>query len=131
MVPAVVEGYPQREIAEAAYRFQREVDERERRIVGVNAYIDRREDTTIPVLQVPPGSFENHMARLERTRRERDPAEVEAALRGLREAAARPGSSETNLMPHFIRCSAAYATLGEQCGVLRGVFGEYREPVGV
>jgi methylmalonyl-CoA mutase N-terminal domain/subunit len=131
MVPAVVEGYPQREIAEAAYRFQREVDERERRIVGVNAYIDQREDTTIPVLQVPPGSFENHMARLEQTRRERDAAEVESALRGLGEAAARPGSSETNLMPHFIRCSAAYATLGEQCGVLRGVFGEYREPVGV
>jgi methylmalonyl-CoA mutase, N-terminal domain len=131
MVPAVIEGYPQREIAEAAYRFQREVDERERRIVGVNAYVDMREDTTIPVLQVPPGSFENHMARLERTRRERDAAEVESALRGLREAAARPGSSETNLMPHFIRCSAAYATLGEQCGVLRGVFGEYREPVGV
>ena len=131
MVPAVVEGYPQREIAEAAYRFQREVDERERRIVGVNAYIDQREDTTIPVLQVPPGSYESHMARLERTRRERDAAEVESALRGLREAAARPGSSETNLMPHFIRCSGAYATLGEQCGVLRGVFGEYREPVGV
>jgi methylmalonyl-CoA mutase N-terminal domain/subunit len=131
MVPAVVEGYPQREIAEAAYRFQREVDERERRIIGVNAYVDMREETTIPVLQVPPGSFENHMARLARTRRERDAGEVEAALRGLREAAARPGSSEANLMPHFIRCSAAYATLGEQCGVLRGVFGEYREPVGV
>ena len=131
MVAAVVEGYPQHEIAEAAYRFQREVDERERRIVGVNAYIDLREDTTIPVLQVPPGSFENHMARLERTRRDRDAAAVESALGGLREAAARPGSSETNLMPHFIRCAAAYATLGEQCGVLRGVFGEYREPVGV
>jgi len=131
MVPAVVEGYPQREIAEAAYRFQREVDERERRIVGVNAYVDMSEETTIPVLQVPPGSFENHMARLARTRRERDAAEVEAALRGLRDAAARPGSSEANLMPHFIRCAAAYATLGEQCGVLRGVFGEYREPVGV
>jgi methylmalonyl-CoA mutase N-terminal domain/subunit len=56
---------------------------------------------------------------------------VEAALSGLRDAAARPGKSETNLMPHFIRCAAAYATLGEMCGVLRGVFGEYREPVGV
>jgi methylmalonyl-CoA mutase N-terminal domain/subunit len=131
MVAAVAEGYPQREIAEAAYRFQREVDLRQRRIVGVNAYVDSREDTTIPVLSVPPGSLENHMARLARTRRERDAGEVEAALRGLREAASRPGSSETNLMPHFIRCAAAYATLGEQCAVLRGVFGEYREPVGV
>src|SRR4029450_1142576 len=131
MVPAVVEGYPQREIAEAAYRFQREFDERERRIVGVNAYIDQREDTTIPVLEVPPGSLENHMARLERTRRERDAAAVESALAGLRDAASRPGTSETNLMPHFIRCAEAYATLGEQCGVLREVFGEYREPVAV
>ena len=131
MVKAVIEGYPQREVAEAAYRFQREVDEQDRRIVGVNAYIDQREETTIPVLEVPPGSEENHLARLQRTRRERDAGEVEAALRGLRDAASRPGSSESNLMPHFIRCAAAYATLGEMCGVLRGVFGEYREPVGV
>jgi methylmalonyl-CoA mutase N-terminal domain/subunit len=131
MVPAIEQGFPQREIAEAAYRFQREVDDRERRIVGVNAYVDQREDTTIPVLDVPAGSLENHLARLERTRRERDAGEVEAALRGLREAAARPGTSDSNLMPHFIRGAAAYATLGEMCGVLRGVFGEYREPIGV
>jgi len=131
MVPAVVDGYPQREIAEAAYRFQREFDLRERRIVGVNAYMDDREVTTVPVLQVPAGSLEAHMARLSRTRRERDGEVVEAALRGLREAAARPGSSDSNLMPHFIRCAAAYATLGEMCNVLRGIFGEYREPVGV
>jgi methylmalonyl-CoA mutase N-terminal domain/subunit len=71
------------------------------------------------------------MARLERTRRERDAAAVESALGGLRDAASRPGSSETNLMPHFIRCAEAYATLGEQCAVLRQVFGEYREPVAV
>ena len=131
MVAAVVDGYPQREIAEAAYRFQREFDQGERRIVGVNSYVDTREETRIPVLDVPPGSEERHLARLARTRRERDGGEVEAALRGLREAAARPGSSDSNLMPHFIRCAAAYATLGEMCGVLRGVFGEYREPVGV
>jgi len=131
MVAAVADGYPQREIAEAAYRFQREVDDRERRIVGVNAYMDQRETTTIPVLEVPAGSLENHLVRLERTRRERDAAAVESALRGLREAAGRPGSSDSNLMPHFIRCAQAYATLGEQCGVLRAVFGEYREPVGV
>jgi methylmalonyl-CoA mutase N-terminal domain/subunit len=131
MVNAVIEGYPQREVAEAAYRFQREVDERERRIVGVNAYVDAREETTIPVLVVPPGSEENHLARLARTRRDRNAGEVEAALRGLREAAARPGSSDSNLMPHFIRCAAAYATLGEMCDVLRAVFGEYREPIGV
>jgi methylmalonyl-CoA mutase N-terminal domain/subunit len=74
---------------------------------------------------------ERQLERLERTRRERDAAAVEAALAGLRDAASRPGSSETNLMPHFIRAAEAYATLGEMCGVLRGVFGEYREPVAV
>src|SRR4029079_11525368 len=101
MVKAVSDGYPQREIAEAAYRFQREVDERERRIVGVNSYVDTREVTTVPVLDVPPGSEERRLARLAATGRERDGGEVEAALRGLREAAARPGSSDSNLMPHF------------------------------
>ncbi len=129
MVAAVAEGYPQHEIADAAYRFQREFDAGERRIVGVNAYVDEAENAPIPVLSVPQGSFEAQMARLDRTRRDRDASEVEHALAGLRDAASRPGSSETNLMPHFIRCAAAYATLGEQCGVLRGVFGEYREPV--
>jgi len=131
MVKAITEGYPQREIADAAYRFQRELDAEERRIVGVNAYVDDREETTVPVLLVPPGSFERHMARLQRTRTERDASAVAAALAGLRDAASRPGTSETNLMPHFIRCAEAYATLGEQCAVLRQVFGEYREPVAV
>jgi len=131
MVAAATEGYPQHEIADAAYRFQREFDAGERRIVGVNAWVDTSEVTEIPVLSVPPGSFERHMARLQRTRADRDADEVAAALAGLREAAARPGSSDTNLMPHFIRCATAYATLGEQCGVLREVFGEYREPAAV
>jgi methylmalonyl-CoA mutase N-terminal domain/subunit len=131
MVRAITEGYPQREIADAAYRFQREFDAGERTIVGVNGWADEAEQPRVPVLQVPAGSLERHMARLERTRRERDPAAVEQALGGLREAAARPGSSESNLMPHFIRGATAYATLGEMCSVLRGAFGEYREPVAV
>jgi methylmalonyl-CoA mutase N-terminal domain/subunit len=131
MVAAIGDGFPQREIADAAYRFQRELDARERRIVGVNAYVDEAEVTTVPVLQVPAGSLERQMARLARVHRERDAATVESALRGLRDAATRPGSSSTNLMPHFIACARAYATLGEQCDVLRAVFGEYREPVAV
>jgi methylmalonyl-CoA mutase N-terminal domain/subunit len=129
MVAAIGEGYPQHEVADAAYRYQREFDAGERRVVGVNAYVNEDEQTPIPVLSVPPGSFERQMARLERTRRERDAGAVESALAGLRDAALRPGTSETNLMPHFLRCAAAYVTLGEQCAVLRGVFGEYREPV--
>ena len=131
MVRAISEGYPQREIADAAYRFQREVDAGERSIVGVNRYADPDEVLAIPLLEVSETSLRAHLARLERTRRERDPEALAVALAGLREAATRPGSSATNLMPHFIRCAAAYATLGEQCRVLREVFGEYREPVAV
>ena len=130
MVKAIAEGYPQREIADSAYRFQREFDAGERVIVGVNRY-QNPEPITVPVLEVPAGSLERHLARLERTRAERDGEAVAAALEGLREAAARPGTSETNLMPHFLRCAERYATLGEQCQVLREVFGEYREPVAV
>jgi len=131
MVKAIAEGYPQREIADAAYRFQREVDAGERSIVGVNRYADPNEVLSIPLLQVSEASLRAQLDRLERTRRERDAGAVEAALAGLRDAASRPGTSRTNLMPHFVRCATAYATLGEQCRVLREVFGEYREPVAV
>ncbi len=125
MVAAIEAGYPQREIADAAYRFQREVDAGERRIVGVNAHVDEDEVVTVPLLAVPAGSRERHLARLARVRRERDGEAVAAALAGLRDAASRPESSATNLMPHFLRCAAAYVTLGEQCARpargLRGV----------
>ena len=131
MVAAIAEGYPQREIADAAYRFQRELDAGERGIVGVNRQADPDEALAIPLLQVSEASLRTHLARLERTRRERDGAAVEAALARLRYLAERPGSSETNLMPALIDCAAAYATLGEMCGVFRAVFGEYREPVAV
>jgi methylmalonyl-CoA mutase N-terminal domain/subunit len=131
MVAAIAEGYPQREIADAAYRFQRELDNGERSIVGVNLHTDPDETLEIPLLQVSEASRQTHLARLERTRRERDGAAVEAALGHLRELAARAGSSETNVMPALIECAAAYATLGEICGVFRAVFGEYREPAAV
>jgi methylmalonyl-CoA mutase N-terminal domain/subunit len=131
MVKAVEAGYPQREIADAAYRYQREFEAGERIVVGLNRYVDAGERLSVPVLQVPEGSLARQLARLERTRRERDAGAVAAALAGLRDAASRPESSATNLMPHFIRCAEAYATLGEQCAVLREVFGEYREPVAI
>jgi methylmalonyl-CoA mutase N-terminal domain/subunit len=130
MLAAIADGYPQREISDAAYRYQREFDAGERLIVGVNTHVVA-ERIMVPVLAVPEGSQQRHLARLARTREERDNDAVSAALAGLRDAATRPASSETNLMPHFLRCAAAYATLGEQCRVLREVFGEYREPVSV
>jgi methylmalonyl-CoA mutase N-terminal domain/subunit len=131
MVRAIEAGYPQREIGEAAYRFQREFDAGEREIVGVNVHADPDEELAIPLLAVSEESKQRHLARLERVRRERDPERLAAALAQLRDLAARPGSSETNLMPALIECANAYATLGEMCGVFRAVFGEYREPVAV
>jgi methylmalonyl-CoA mutase N-terminal domain/subunit len=131
MVAAIAAGYPQREIADAAYRFQRELDEGERQIVGVNAWTDPEEEQSIPLLMVSEESRRGHLARLERVRRERDADRVGAALERLRDCASRPGSSDANVMPALLECAGAYATLGEMCGVLRGVFGEYREAVAV
>ena len=131
MVSAVASGYPQKEVADAAYRFQREFDASEREIIGVNAYADPDERVEIPLLEVSEDSRRRHLDRLERTRRERDPEKVAGALARLRDLAGRPGSSEANVMPALIEAANAYATLGEMCGVFRAVFGDYREPVAV
>ncbi len=131
MVAAIAAGYPQGEIADAAYRYQLELDADDRSIVGVNLYHDPQEVLEIPLLQVSQASLRTHLGRLEQTRRERDGPAVARALARLRELASRPGSTETNLMPALIECAAAYATLGEICGVFRAVFGEYREPAAV
>jgi methylmalonyl-CoA mutase N-terminal domain/subunit len=131
MVAAIATGYPQKEVADAAYRFQRELDTDERQIVGVNANVDPDEELGIPLLEVSDESRRRHLDRLARVRRDREPDRVAAALEKLRDLASRPGSSEANLMPALIECANAYATLGEMCGVFRAVFGEYREPVAV
>jgi methylmalonyl-CoA mutase N-terminal domain/subunit len=131
MVAATETGYPQKEIADAAYRFQREFDAGERKIVGVNAFVDPDEKLEIPLLEVSEASKQRHLERLARVRRERDAAALQQALSHLRDRASRPGSTEANVMPALLECANAYATLGEMCGVLRGVFGEYREPVAV
>jgi methylmalonyl-CoA mutase, N-terminal domain len=131
MVKAIATGFPQKEIADSAYRFQREFDAGEREIVGVNAYVDADEELSIPLLEVSEESKHRHLSRLARTRAERDPARVQAALEQLRDLSSRPGSTEANVMPALIECANAYATLGEMCGVFRAVFGEYREPVAV
>jgi len=131
MVKAIAAGFPQKEIADSAYRFQREFDASEREIVGVNVFEDPDEEISIPLLEVSEESRDRHLARLARTRAERDPERVQAALTRLLDLASRPGSSEANVMPALIECATEYATLGEMCGVFRAVFGEYREPVAV
>jgi methylmalonyl-CoA mutase N-terminal domain/subunit len=117
-------GFFQKEIAEASYRFQREVDNNERVIVGVNDYVMEGQ-VTVPTLYVDPAKERIHLDRLERVRRERDNEAVGAALAALERAA----RGTENTMPYILDCARAYCTLGEIMGVFRKVFGEYTEAV--
>jgi methylmalonyl-CoA mutase N-terminal domain/subunit len=122
-IPALEGGFQQREIAEAAYEFQRQVDAGDRVIVGVNAYeID--EPLEIPILQMDPAGLRVHLDRLQRVRAERDQAASETALANLRAIC---GDESRNTMPAIIEAVRAYCTLGEICGVMREEFGEYQE----
>jgi methylmalonyl-CoA mutase N-terminal domain/subunit len=124
VVPAIEAGYFQQEIAQSAYRYQREIDTQKRIVVGVNDYrLD--EPLTIPLLRMDPEGYERQVSRLNQLKRERDNDEVQRRLDALRQAA----EGTDNLMPYILDAVRAYATLGETCGVLRDVFGEYREPV--
>ncbi|MGQ9841866.1 MAG: acyl-CoA mutase large subunit family protein [Anaerolineae bacterium] len=125
VIPAIEAGFMQREIAEAAFRFQQEVDRSERTIVGVNNYV-AAEPLTIPILEMDPQGYDRQVAQLNRVRAERDNAAVQAALRRLADAAC---DDKTNLMYPIPDTVNAYATLGEITGVFRCVFGEYQEPV--
>jgi len=128
MVDAIEAGYPQSEIADAAYEQAREIEAHERETVGVTHYADPNEEVRIPLLEITPEQERRHLARLVRVRAERDTDAHAAAMRRL-ESEARAG--DVNLMPAIIEAVRAYATLGEMCGVLRGVYGEYREPLAV
>ena len=122
LVSAIQSGYPQREIADAAYRYQREIDHKERIIVGVNDYV-MDEPIEIPILDMDPQGEERHLERLHRLRRERDGREAARCLKAL-EVACRDGQ---NVMPHLLNAVNAYCTLGEMCDVMRDVFGIYFE----
>jgi methylmalonyl-CoA mutase, N-terminal domain len=123
VLPAIEKGFQQREIADSAARYQREIDQKERIIVGVNEYAVQ-EELKVPLLRVDESGARHQIERLNRVHRERDGAQVEATLNAIREAAYKP---KENLMPYFIDAVNAYATLGEMMGVLRQVWGEYRE----
>ena len=124
MLGAIERGFPQREIAESAYRYQREIDTGQRTVVGVNDYLTE-EHVTIPLLEIDREGERRQRERLARVRRERDNELVSQRLGALREVA----QGTENLMPPILDAVRAYATLGEICGVFREVFGEYREPV--
>jgi len=124
VIPAIEAGYFQQEIAQSAYRYQREIDTGKRIVVGVNEYrLD--EPISIPLLEMDAEGYERQVNRLDKLRRERDNDVVERNLDALRKAAV----GTENLMPYILDAVRADATLGETCAVLREVFGEYREPV--
>ena len=124
MVAAVEAGRVQQEIADSAYRWQRAVEAGDRRIVGVNW--DRTEEAPVgEFFRESAETLSHQLARLDRSRRARDPRRVDTALGALRQAAA----GGESLMPHFLEAAAARATIGEMVTRLRGVFGEFREPL--
>jgi methylmalonyl-CoA mutase N-terminal domain/subunit len=126
MLAAIERGFPQREIADSAYRYQQEIDSRERILVGVNEFTQGNDEPiAIPIHAITRESEERHLERLRRVRRERDAGALSTALQRM-DNAARDGRE--NLMPYIVEAVRAYATLGELCNVLRGVYGEYREP---
>ena len=125
-VPAIERGYMQRAIQEEAYRFQREVEEGKRIIVGVNRFCGDQEQRT-PIFRVNPEAAQNQKAKLAAFRPERKSRAVQQALLHLHEAAL----GEQNLMEPILDAVKSYATIGEICGVLREVFGEYKPPTGL
>ena len=125
VLPAIQAGFFQREIADSSYRYQQEIDTHQRTIIGVNDYV-LEEGIEIPILRMDPEGEERHLARLARVRRERDQSRASEALARL-DIACR--GERTNTMPAILDAVNAYCTLGEICGVMRKVFGEYKETV--
>jgi methylmalonyl-CoA mutase, N-terminal domain len=122
MVEAIKRGFPQREIADASFRYQQEVDAKRRIVVGVNDYRLAR-DEELDLHRPDPGAERKQAGRLERTRAQRDSARVERSLGELKRAAA----AGENLMPHFLEAARARASEGEIVASLQEVFGRYTE----
>jgi len=123
VIPAIEKGFFQREIAESAYKYQKEIDSKERKIVGVNDYITD-DEISIPILKMDEEGELRQIKRLHKLRQERNNQKAESYLKKLKKAA----EGNENLMPYIINCVKSYSTLGEICGLLREIFGEYEEP---
>lgn len=126
VLPAIAQGFFQREISDAAYTYQREIDEQVRTIVGVNDYIDDK-PLSIPLVEMDPVGFNRQRERLSKLRMDRDNGRVGQALDKLRLTC----QGTENAMPYILDCVRAYATLGEIVNVMKGVFGKYIEPTWV
>jgi methylmalonyl-CoA mutase N-terminal domain/subunit len=123
VIPAIKENFFQREIADASFRYQSEVEAKQRVVVGVNRY-QADEEPAIELLRVDPALEEKQISRVQAVRARRDSAAVQSALAALKAAAA---VEDRNLMPPIIEASRAYVTMGEMCEALREVWGVWRE----
>jgi methylmalonyl-CoA mutase N-terminal domain/subunit len=123
IVPAIEKGYPQMEIADAAYRYQKQLESSQKAVVGVNKY-KMQEKETIPTLIIPPEVEQNQIERTRTIKNKRDNDKVKTVLDRLSIAA----KGNDNLMPFVLDAVKAYASIGEIMDVMRAVFGEYRDP---
>ena len=123
MVKAIELGFPQKEITNSAYWYQKAVEKKEKIIVGVNAF--EKDHEPISLLEIDESAAKQHLARLEEVKKTRNSAQVTKELRDLKKAA----EDEVNLMPFILDCVKSYATLGEIIETLKEVFGEYEEPI--
>ena len=124
MGQAIEKGYIQKQIQDSAYKYQREIEEQERVVVGMNKY-QTEEEPPDDILQVDPKLREQQMEKLEKLKNERNQQKVAKSLQKLQQAAA----SDENLMPYILESVRHYATLGEICDILRKEFGEYQESI--
>jgi methylmalonyl-CoA mutase N-terminal domain/subunit len=124
VIPAIEKSYFQSEIARAAYQYQREIEDKDRIIVGLNDFIEEDEKIDIPILEIKKEVEEKQKRRLKELKQTRDAQKVSMALKQLDDAA----TQGRNLMPEFINCAKTYATLGEMIDVLKRKYGEYVEP---
>jgi methylmalonyl-CoA mutase N-terminal domain/subunit len=122
VVPAIKENFFQREIAEASFRYQAEVEAESRIVVGVNRY-ELEEEPPLDILRIDPALEEKQIERVRALRARRDSAAAEASLAGLKRAA----EGDENLMPPIVDAARAYVTMGEMCDALREVWGVWRE----
>ncbi|MEW6733993.1 MAG: methylmalonyl-CoA mutase family protein [Acidobacteriota bacterium] len=124
MIAAIEAGFPQKEIQESAYQFQKALERKEKIMVGINEYIMEEEKQEVPLLYIDETTAHMQCTRLAELRRRRDSRAVIASLQALKQGA----RGSANTMPLIIDCVRAYATLGEICDTLKEVFGAYEEP---
>jgi methylmalonyl-CoA mutase N-terminal domain/subunit len=125
VIPAIEAGFFQREIADAAYRYQLELDKKEKYIVGVNEFVEKDEKIDIPILQISPEVEKRQREKLAQLKANRSDAEVKASIAEIQAA----GFGQTNLMPVLIKAARNYVTLGEMIDTLKVPFGEYTESI--